>query len=146
MKYRMRILQVVSVLVLASLVSICFGCVPEDPSVVAGKVAKEWADNNVDSVSESIIDLVAQGNPVAQMAMSVTVKNEIKRRIAWEYSTPRKLAEDRYEVIATAYTVIDLPVLGSYKASLNYNLEIDTAHRQVISADMDPRSFAFSEQ
>jgi len=146
MKYRMIILRVVSVLILASLVFKCFGCAPEDPSVIAGKVAKEWANNNVDSVSESIIDLVAQGNPVAQMAMSVTVKNEIKRRIVWEYSTPVKLGEERYKVIATAYTVIDLPVLGSYKASLNYNLEIDTEHRQVISADMNPSSFALSKQ
>lgn len=146
MNHKMRIFQVVSVLLFIGIMSMFFSCAPKDPAVIAGKVAKEWSANNVDNVSSSIGDLIAGDNPLIKIAMVTVIKNEIKQRIAWEYSEPRKLGEDQYEVIATAYSGVEVPLLGSYKVSLDYNLKIDTGRKQVISADMDASSFALSQQ
>jgi len=49
-------------------------------------------------------------------------------------------------VIATAYSEIEMPLLGIHGVSVNYNLEIDTEQKQVLSADIDASSFALRKQ
>ena len=56
------------------------------------------------------------------------------------------MAEDRYEVTATAYTDTELSLLGTYEISLDYDLTIDTGNRQVLNADVDVSSFRLTEQ
>jgi len=121
------------------------GCANEDPAEIANKVAMEWAENNVHIVADNIAGLIASDNPLVKAALSMTVSAEIKDRISWEYSVPRRLADDRYEVTATAYTVLEVPVLGTYRISVNYILEIDTANRKVTNASLDPGSFSMQK-
>ena len=146
MNHKRKFIQITSVLLFISVISIFFCCAPKDPAVIASKVAEEWTSNNVDGVSRSIANLVTNSNPLVETAIAMAIEKEINQRIAWEYSHPQKLAEERYEVITTAYTEIELPLLGSYRVSLNYNLEIDTKHKQVIDAKMDVSSFAMRRQ
>jgi hypothetical protein len=118
------------------------GCAPKDPAAVALKVAQEWSADNVDQVVGNLAGLVAKDNPIAKMAASMAIKQEIGKRIAWEFSNPQKIGEEQYGVVATAYTVISVPVLGDYKISVNYNLEIDTKIKQVVAANMDASTFS----
>ncbi|MBN1374855.1 MAG: hypothetical protein JXA01_01730 [Dehalococcoidia bacterium] len=85
-------------------------------------------------------------NPLMETAITTVITNEINQRIAWEYAAPQKLAEDTYGVVTTAYTEIDLSLLGKYKVSVDYNLSIDTREKQVLSADMDAGSFTVTRQ
>jgi len=119
----------------------CF-CAPKDPAVIASEVAEEWTSTNVDSVSKNIANLVANDNPLVEKAIALSIANKINDRISWEYSPPQKLAEEQYAVVATAYSEIELPLLGNYRVSVNYNLEIDTKLKQVMAANMDASSFA----
>jgi len=146
MNHKGETIQVTSVFLCIIVTSMfCCCCAPKDPASIASKVAEEWASNNVDGVSRSIAGLVANSNPLIETAIAMTIAKRINQRIAWEYSPPHKLAEDRYEVVTTAYSEIELPLLGSYRVSLNYNLEIDTDLKQVIGTNMDASSFAMSK-
>jgi hypothetical protein len=145
MKHRRQIVQIAYSLLLTGVMSILFCCAPQDPAVIASKVAQEWASNNVDGVSRSIAGLVDNSNPLIERAVSMTIAKQINQRIAWEYSPPEKLAEERYEVVATAYSEVELPLLGNYRVSVNYTLEIDTKLKQVIDANMEVSSFAIKK-
>ena len=146
MNHNGKIIQITSILLCIILASIFCRCAPKDQANIASKLAQDWASNNVDSVSKSIASLVVNNNPLLQTVIGTAITKEINQRIAWEYSHPRKLAEERYEVIATAYAVIELPLLGSYKISVNYNLEIDTKNKKIISSNIDAGSFAMKKQ
>ena len=146
MKQREKIVHLASVLLFIGVVSIFFGCAPKDPAAVALKVAQEWSADNVDEVAGNVADLVAKDNPLAKMAASTAIKQEISKRIDWEFSNPQKIGENQYGVVATAFTVISVPVLGDYKMSVDYNLEIDTKEKQVIKADMDASTFSLVKQ
>jgi len=146
MNHRRKIIQITAVFLFITVISMFFCCAPKDPAVIASKVAEEWTANNVDGVSRGIASLVANSNPLVKTAIAMAIEKQINQRIAWEYSHPQKLAEEQYEVITTAYTEIELPLLGNYKVSVNYNLEIDTKHKQVTDANMDVSSFAMRKQ
>jgi len=146
MKHKEKIVQITYVLLLIGVISIFSGCAPKDPAAIALKVAQEWSANNVDEVAENIAGLVAKDNPVIKMATTMAIEQEISKRIAWEFSNPQKIGEEQYGVVATAYTVISVPVLGNYKVSVDYNLEIDTKEKQVIESDMDASTFSLVKQ
>ncbi|RPJ63130.1 MAG: hypothetical protein EHM12_03055 [Dehalococcoidia bacterium] len=120
-------------------------CSPVDPAEIASKIAREWTANNIDVVSKGIAGQVVSNNPLLETTVAVVISNEIKQRIVWEYSHPNKLDENRYGVVATASTPVEIPLLGNYKASLNYNLEIDTKEKRVRNADIDASSFAMTK-
>lgn len=140
-----NIIQLTCIFLIVTVVSTCFSCAPKNPATIASRVAEDWASSNVDGVSKSIAGLIANNNPLIEMAVSKTISQQINQRIAWEYSLPEKLAEERYKVVATAYSVIELPLLGNYRVSVNHNLEIDTRQKKVIDAEMDAGSFAIRE-
>jgi hypothetical protein len=141
-----KIIQLASIFLVITVISIFFCCAPKDPAVIAIEVAEEWASNNVNDVSKNIAGLVANSNPLIEAAVAMALGQQINQKMSWEYSNPQKLAEERYGLVATAYSEIELPLLGSYKVSVNYNLEIDTKLKQVISANMDASSFAIIKQ
>jgi hypothetical protein len=140
------IIRFTYIILFITVVSVLCCCAPKDPAEIANKLAQEWASNNVDSVSSSIANLVANNNPLVEKAITMVIAKEINQRIAWEYSQPQKLAEQQYKVVATASSAIELPLLGSYKVSVNYNLEIDIKQKQVTSANIDAGSFAMRKQ
>lgn len=140
-----RPIYIVQALIVITLICMVFGCSPKDPAEIASKVARDWTANNLDGVSKGIAGQVAGNNPLLETTIATIMSNEIKQRITWEYSQPNKLDEDKYRVIATASTQIEITLLGNYKVSLNYNLEIDTKNKRVLSADMDPGSFAMTK-
>lgn len=121
-------------------------CAPKDPVAIASKVAEDWAANNVDDVSKNIAGLVINNNPLLQTVVGATIANEINQRIKWEFLYPEKIEENQYVVIATAYAVVELPLLGNYKLSVNYNLEIDTKNKKVMNFTIDAGSFAMQKQ
>jgi hypothetical protein len=141
-----RFIHITSIFLFITVIGVLCCCAPRDPAVTAGEVAREWAKNNAGEISKSISTLVADNNPLAAAAISMVISKEINQRIAYEYSVPRKLAEDRYQVLTTAYAVIEIPVLGKFKVSVNYNLEIDTRQKKVLSANIDPGSFSMQQQ
>lgn len=145
MNHKRQIIRITSVFLFIAVISVFFCCAPKDPADIASKVAKEWTSNNVNDVSRGMASLIANSNPLVETAIAMGIGKEINQRIAWEYSQPQKLAEERYQVVTTAYTELELPLLGSYKISVNYNLEVDTKNKQVIGANMDVSSFAMKK-
>jgi hypothetical protein len=122
------------------------GCAKKDPAVIAAEVAREWASGNIDNVSKNIAEQVASDSPIFKTIVAKTIEKDINSKLNWKYSEPRKIGEDRYEVVATAYTDIDLAIMGMYTASIDYDLTIDTKNKKVITADMDPGSFALTNK
>jgi hypothetical protein len=146
MKYKGTIFTTIISLIVIGAVIMLPGCAGKDPSVIAVEVSREWAANNVDSVSKSIASLIAKDSPIFKTIVAKTIEKDINDRLAWKFSEPRKVTEDLYEVVATAYTEIDLSILGTYLASIDYNLTIDTKNKVVITADIDPSSFSLTRQ
>ncbi len=146
MKHREKIVRIAYALLFIGVISVFTGCTSQDPAAIALKVAQEWSANNVDEVAGSIVDLVVEDNPIVKAAAAMAIEKEITKRIAWEFSNPQQIGEERYGVVATAYTMITVPVLGDYKVSVDYNLEIDTKEKQVIAADMDAGTFSLDKQ
>ena len=141
-----KFIHIVQALLIVTVICIFFGCSPRDPAEIASEVAREWTSNNIDVVSKGIAGQVVGNNPLLETTIAVAISNEIKQRITWEYSQPNKLDKYKYVVITTASTQIEIPLLGNYKVSLNYNLKIDTENKHILAADMDARSFAMTEQ
>lgn len=146
MKYKGTIFTTIILLIVIVTVIMLPGCAGKDPSVIASEVAREWAADNVDSVSKNIASLIAKDSPIFKTIVAKTIEKDINDRLAWKFSEPRKTAEDRYEVVATAYTEIDLSIVGTYLASIDYDLTIDTKNKIVITADMEPSSFSLTRQ
>lgn len=122
------------------------GCVKKDPALIAAEVAREWTTGNIDNVSKNIAEKVASDSPIFKTIVAKTIEKDINSKLNWKYSEPRKTAEDRYKVVATAYTDINLAIMGMYTASIDYDLTIDTKNKEVITADMDPGSFALTKK
>ena len=141
-----KFIHIVQALLIVTVICIFFGCSPRDPAEIVSEVAREWTSNNIDVVSKGIAGQVVGNNPLLETTIAVAISNEIKQRITWEYSQPNKLDKYKYVVITTASTQIEIPLLGNYKVSLNYNLKIDTENKHILAADMDARSFAMTEQ
>ena len=142
----MKVSRIILVLLFLSMISVLLACTPKDPAVIATQVAEEWSADHIKNVSKSIVDLISGDNPLVEMAVAMAIEKQINQKIAWKYSEPRKSGEDQYEVIATAYSSIDMALFGNYEISLNYDLKIDTKQKQVITADMDPNSFVLSNK
>lgn len=144
MNPRWKIIQIISIFLFIA--GTFFGCAARDPSDITLKVAKNWTANNVNIVSKNIAGLVAGSNPLIEAAVTAAVSQQINKSISWEYSTPQKIEDNLYGIIATAYSEIELPLLGNYKISVNYNLQIDTEEKQVSSATIDPGSFTLKKK
>lgn len=146
MTHKIKFIQTGHTLLFITLISVLFSCAPSDPAEIAANLAREWTANNIDSVSKGIAAQVVSNNPLLEATISAAISNEIKQRITWEYAKPQKLNEVMYGVITTASIPIEVPLLGNYKISVNYNLKINTSEKSVISADMDAGSFAMTKQ
>jgi hypothetical protein len=146
MNYRKKIFIILVSLVIAGAMLIQPGCSGKDPAVIAAEVAAEWGVGNIGSVSKSIAGLAASDSPLFKTVIAKTIEKDINDQISWKYSEPRMSSEDRYEVVATAYTNVDLSIMGMYTVSVGYDLLIDTANKEVVTADMDPGSFAMVKQ
>ena len=146
MKYKGIVILLVTIFICIGTVPLLSGCAPKDPAAIATKVAEEWAENNIDSVAKSIAGLSADRSALFEKIVEMAIEKKIKERLSWEISTPRKISEDRYEVIVTAHAPIDMALMGTYKASVNHILTIDTENEMVLDAELDPGSFAFKKQ
>ena len=146
MNHKGKFIQITYILVFIGVISVFFCCAQKDPAVIAREVAEDWIANSVDSMSKSIAGLVVSESFLFEKIVGMTIEKEIGQRIAWKYSKPQKIEEDRYEVVVTAYTEIALSLLGDYKVSVNYDLIVDTKNKQVLDADIDASSFALSKQ
>ncbi len=146
MKNKKALSIIILLLVITGITIVLPGCAKKDPAVIAAEVAREWASGNIGNVSKNIAEQVASDSPIFKTIVAKTIEKDINAKLNWKYSQPRKVAEDRYEVVATAYTDIDLSLMGMYTASIDYDLTIDTKNKEVITADMDPGSFALTNK
>jgi hypothetical protein len=146
MKYRTILIWLLIAFISVGAIPLLSACAPKDPAEIATKVAEEWTENNVDSMSKSIAGLSADRSALFEKIVEMAIEKEIKERLAWEISTPRKISEDRYEVIVTAYAPIDMAIMGVHRASVDHILTIDTENELVLDAELDPGSFALEKQ
>ena len=146
MSCKVKITQFTYVFLFIAIVSIFCCCAPKDPADIASKLAQDWASSNINSISRSIAGLVSKNNPLIETAVTMAIDNQINKKIVWVYSEPQKLAEGHYSVMATAYSPIELHLLGNYRISINYKLEIDTKLEKVIAANIDAGYFAMTNQ
>ena len=163
-------------------------CGQVDHERVAEDVAQEWAMNEVEGISEEIAamaiqkygprifvevvdDSISSSPRVAaarkdefegRVPMEVNA-GQIRDTIEWEFGSPTKQEDGRYEVIATASISFDiapsessefrrktpelhLSMLRSHHSgSVDYRLEVDTTTREVIAAKMPLYSVRISE-
>ena len=124
-------------------VLLVLGCSARDPSTLALEIADEWATENIDKISKDLTASIVNDNPLLKTVAAAAVEKEISKRVSWEYSRPVEVGPDLYEVVATAYSDIELPVMGLYRISLCYYLTIDIEQRRVLDASADMQSFTF---
>ena len=145
MKHKGIVICLITLFVCIVAIPLFSGCT-KDPADIATKVAEEWTENNVDNMSKSIAGLSADRSALFEKIVAMAIEKEIKERLSWEISTPRKLSEDRYEVIVTAYAPVDMAIMGVHRASVDHILTIDTEKELVLDAKLDPNSFDFKKQ
>ena len=163
-------------------------CGEEDHERIAEDVARGWAMNEVEGISEEIAamaiqkygprifvevvdDSISSSPRVAaarkdefegRVPMEVNA-GQIRDTIEWEFGSPTKQEDGRYEVIATASISFDiapsessefrrktpelhLSMLRSHHSgSVDYRLEVDTITREVIAAKIPLYSVRISE-
>ena len=128
---------VVSLLVLVVAASLVVGCGGgENKEDFASEVARTWVSDSIDEVIDEVVELVAGETPVVSQIAGGVLSEQIRNNVSWEYSTPEREAEDRYQVIAIASVAvdIDIPILGTktYAASLPFALDVDTDAETVV--------------
>ena len=129
----------------------------EDRTEIATAVATNWVQNGTETVSEALVELLTLAPaledtlgkmPAAETLVAGLVKDQIRRNVAWRYSTPTSEGQALYRVIATAAfeIEIDLPFVGawSFAVTLPFRLLIDTDARTVQhwTADFDNAAVA----
>ena len=129
----------------------------EDRPGIAAEVANEWVQDSIDTISETIVELLLvapalrdllENVPSAKTLLAGIVADQVRDKIAWAYSTPTPQDDVIYRVTATAAVEfeIDLPLVEAwpYAVTLPFHLLIDTNARTVQdwSADFDNAAVA----
>ena len=110
-------------------------------------VAKDWTkdEDNIASISNDIADLVVENIPGVNPVQHISIKNQIGGKTSWHYSEASELAENSYSVIATAtVTLLNIPLVGIFGVTVDYQLTIDTAGQEVSSWTLDESSFEYT--
>ena len=151
----MRRTAVLLALVLAVAVTVV-SC-GEDRPGIAAEVANEWVQDSIDTISETIVELllvapalkdILENVPSAKALLAGIVADQIRDKVAWTYSTPSPQDDVIYRVTATAAVEfeIDLPLVEAwpYAVTLPFHLLIDTNARTVQdwTADFDNAAVA----
>ena len=116
----------------------------EDREEISTEVATEWVQDNIEVVSEVVVELLILSPalsdtvgklPTAETLLGRLVADQIRDKIAWSYSMPTPDRQALYRVTATAAMEfeIDLPIIGEwpYAVTLPFHLLIDTDARTV---------------
>ena len=110
---------------------------------MALELAKEWTRSSIDKVSDMLGLAVTEGTPVLHDIASSLIGNQIKQKVEWTFSDPESTAEDRYRVVATGSTPLEIGLL-TFKwrstASGDFELLIDTSENQLLWWKMVPKS------
>ncbi len=177
---RIRYTAFIGTMIAASilLLSTSAACGQEDHERIVEEVAREWATTEAEDISEEIaamatrwygprifvnvIDDSTSSSPgvaaarkeefEGRLAMEADA-TEIQDSIEWEFGSPIKQADGRFEVIATASISFDIAPSESsdlyfrmpglvfelrkpYSGSVDFKLEVDTTTKEVIAAKM----------
>ena len=127
----------VSLLALITFASLAAGCGSgESKEDIASEVAKAWVSASIDEVADEVIELVVGEAPIVNQIAGAVLSDQIRDNLLWEYSPPKREAEDRYQVTATASVTLEIkiPILGAktYAASLPFILDVDTDTEAVV--------------
>ena len=89
-------------------------------------LARQWVDDNVDGVGESIAGWMSGQNPVLRELGGEYVEDRIHDAVDWEYSEARPRSGGRYDLTATASVSFGLPGgAGEVAALVPWAMEID---------------------
>ena len=142
MRNRVIIAVLLLVIVLSPVTLNCSG-----PSSIARDVAEEWThdEDNVVSISEELANLVLENIAGVAPVQKLNIKNQIGGKLFWQYSKASELAANSYTIIATANVqILNIPLVGIFNISADYQLTIDTAARVVSDWEIDESSFDVS--
>lgn len=110
-------------------------------------VAKEWTGDadNVVFISNDLAELVIENIPGVNPVQQLNLKNQIAGKLFWNYSEATELAENSYSVTATAaVSILNIPLVGIFGISADYQLTIDTAEQEVSDWTLVTGSFESS--
>jgi len=112
-----------------------FACGSESQEDISLEVAKEWTDDSIENVSESVVQLVVGEFSIVGRLAADVLADQVKERISWSYRGIGSEGDDSYRVVATASLNlnIDIPIIGDkeYSVSLPIDLWVNTADRTV---------------
>ena len=127
---------VLAVAVVVAVVSFRSG---EDRAAIASEVANEWVEENIDAVSDAMVEVLTlapalggllENVPSAKTLLAGAVADQVRDKIDWTFSTPSPQDDVTYRVTATAGLDIEIdpPILSAltYTATLPFHLLIDT--------------------
>ena len=140
MRNKVIIAVLLFVIVLSPVALSCSG-----PGSAAINVAKGWTGDeaNLVSMSSDLADLVIENIPGVNPVQKMNIKNQIAGKLSWHYSAA-ELDANSYSVIAAAtVTTLNIPLVGIYDFSVDYQLTIDTAGKEVSSSTIDESSFDY---
>lgn len=120
----------------------------ERPEDIAAQVAREWTRDSIDQVSGFIAQRAVGDIPLVKELAAGVISDQIRQRTVWTYSAPRRVGQNRYEVIATAAVPLEVKVLilqKKYAVSMDFKLNVDTKQKVVDNWAPDLGSFKFRE-
>lgn len=142
---RKCIIGLAIVLMLFTAISlVIIGCQRTNHAEIATRIAEDWTSESVAYVSEEMALLIISDIPLVTDAFTSLIEGQITEHVAWSYSQPSKLSDNRYKVIPTAMSTIDVPMIGSYSVSADFLLTVDTEQEKVVNWGIDTNSFEFS--
>lgn len=145
-KLQRRTLLLALLIISAATVSAC----GPDSSEIASKVAKDWVNAPVKSVSSEIAKAVVGDNKFLAALASGIIESQINNTVEWRFSQPEEMSKNRYRVIASADSNIgvSVPLFSdkNYDVGVDFVLDIDTSSRKVVSAPIDISSLRIVER
>jgi len=136
-------------LIILGLTLSAVSCDSENPEDVALQVAHDWTQDSVDEVASDIGSQMTGNLPVLEDIAASVIEEQIREGVSWNYSTPVKKSDGRYEVVAEAVVEVEITVpllwTKTYDVSVDYELEVDTDSRRVVDSHLDLSSLRINE-
>jgi hypothetical protein len=138
-----------ALIVVLGLVLLTSACSSQEPEQIAEALARDWAKERAGDISREIATAAVGEIPIATSIVASVVAGQINDTIQWDFASPVKNSDARYEVTATASIsfTVPIPILGdkAYSGSVNYELDIDTEKKEVENAKLAITSLRIKE-
>lgn len=108
-------------------------------------IAERWVEDEIYSVSSQIADWLVDDSPVFQGIAASVISDLIRDNIRWEFSRPKKMDASTYQLIATGRSTVNIPLIGEYTISADFELLIDMNQERVVDSTFDITSVRIIE-